>query len=568
MRDRFEPSGANRWGSFVLSCVAVGVVFGACQASHSPGESPGHVPRLFDGLGAIHHPISTGNPEAQRYFDQGLALAFGFNHDGAIDAFREAARLDPGCAICWWGIAFASGPNINAPMGPEAGREAWRAAQEAKRLARHANPAEVEYIEAIQLRYSADADATAGSGGAPNRRSLDEAFARAMGGIASRHPEDADAQALHAESLLDLSPWNYWHDDGSPREFTHDAAAAIEAALARNPDHTGALHYKIHLYERFEPEKAEDAADRLATQAPDAGHLVHMPAHIYYRVGRYRDAAEINEAAAAADVAYFSWCRAPAAYAALYYTHNLHFLWASHMVEGRSDAAMTAARRLVAQIPLDRLPEFPFLEDFLVVPLYTQARFGSWDEILGEPRPPAGQRFVTAIWHYARGLAYARTGKPAEAQAELAALVAIAADPALAATGYDTSGGTAGQRLDLARHHLAAEIAAARGDGRTAVAELRAGIEIQDAMPYAEPPPFYFPLRQALGAVLLASGRPDQAEAVYLEDLRRHPRTGWSLFGLSKSYAAQGKSAQAKATLQGYRNAWARADVELDASRF
>jgi len=557
-----------RLAQSVLLCLAAGAVFGACQAGHSPGEPQGHVPKLFDGLGKIHHPISTQSKDAQRYFDQGLALCFGFNHDGAIDAFREAARLDPKCAICWWGIAFAYGPNINAPMGPEAGAEAWKAAQQARRLAKHASPVEVEYIEAIQLRYSPDAKVTAGAGGAPNRRAFDEDFANAMRGIAEKHPGDADAQAIYAESLMDLSPWDYWHDDGSPREFTREAGEAIEAALALNPDHTGALHYKIHLYERFEPTRAEAAADRLATQAPDAGHLVHMPAHIYYRVGRYKDSADINEIAAAADVAYFSWCRAPAAYAALYYTHNLHFLWASQMIEGNSDGAVTSARRIVAQVPVDQLPAFPFLEDFLVTPYYTQARFGKWDEILGEPKPPAEQRFATAIWHYARGLAYTRNRKPAEAQAELAALEVIESDDALGAMVYDTSGGTAGQRLGIAKHHLAGEMAAAGGDRKTAVAELQAAIEIQDAMPYSEPPPFYLPVRQALGAVLLKTGRPREAEVVYLADLRRYPKNGWSLYGLSKSYAAQGKAAQAQATRNGFQHAWARADVKLQTSRF
>jgi tetratricopeptide (TPR) repeat protein len=552
----------------VLLSIAAGFAFGACQSGHSPSEPQGRAPRLFDGLGKIHHPISSQSKDAQRYFDQGLALAYGFNHEGAIDSFREAARLDPNCAICWWGIAFAWGPNINAPMGPEAGAEAWKAAQEAKRLANHASPVEVEYIEAIQLRYSPDAKGTAGAGGAPNRRAFDEDFANAMREIAKRHPKDADAQALYAESLMDLSPWDYWKDDGSPREFTNDAAEAVEAALALNPDHTGALHYKIHLYERFEPTKAEAAADRLKTQAPDAGHLVHMPAHIYYRVGRYRDSADINQIAAAADVAYFSWCRAPAAYAALYYTHNLHFLWASEMIEGNSDGAMVAARRIVAQIPADKLAAFGFLEDYLVTPYYTQARFGKWDQILGEPKPPADQRFVTAIWHYARGLAYARTKKADEAQAEYAALEAIAGNEELGALVYDTSNGSAGQRLAIAKHHLAGELAAARGDRKAAVAEFERAIEIQDSMPYSEPPPFYMPVRQALGAVLLETRRPREAEAVYLEDLRIYPKNGWSLYGLSKSYAAQGKAGQARATRNGFQQAWARADVELQASRF
>src|SRR5215831_8971620 len=297
-----------------------------CRAAQSPSEAPIHTPKLFTGLGKIHHPISTQNAMAQRYFDQGLALAYGFNHDGAIDAFREAARLDPNCAICWWGIAFASGPNINAPMGPDGARQAWEAAQQAKRLESHASPAERDYIDAIALRYTADFEKTAGAGGSPGRMAQDRAFADAMREVARKHPDDVDAVAIFAESLMDLSPWNYWHDDGSPREFTREAEAALQRALALDPDHTGALHYTIHIYERFEPQKAEAAADRLVLQAPDAGHLVHMPAHIYYRVGRYKDSADVNEAAAAADVAWFSWCRAPAAYAALYYTHNLDFL--------------------------------------------------------------------------------------------------------------------------------------------------------------------------------------------------------------------------------------------------
>ena len=488
----------------------------------------------------------------------------GFNHDAAIDAFHEAARLQPNCAICWWGVAFAHGPNINAPMGPEGAAAAWAAAQQAKRMASHASPAERDYIDAIQLRYVADAEQSAGT----RRKALDLAFANAMRTVYQKRPADADTAALFAESLMDLSPWNYWHDDGSPREFTREAEAALQAALAANPDHTGALHYTIHIYERFEPERAEPAADRLLVQAPDAGHLVHMPAHIYYRVGRYKDSADVNEAAAASDVAWFSWCRAPAAYAALYYTHNLHFLWASAMIEGRSDASLVAARRIVAQVPTDQLATLPFLEDFLVTPYYTHLRFGHWDAMLGEVPPPADRRFTTAIWHYARALAYLHQGKPAEAAAEAKAFEQRAADPALAALGYDTSGGTAGQRLEIARHHLAGELASARGDRAAAIAAFEAAVAVQDSLPYSEPPPFYFPVRQALGAELLAAGRAKQAEAVYLEDLRRHPKNGWSLFGLSKSLESQGKAGQARGVADGFQHAWARADVQLQASVF
>jgi tetratricopeptide (TPR) repeat protein len=550
--------------------VAAGlVVVLACRGGEPPAaQEVVHKPKLFTGLGKIHHPISTQNEMAQRYFDQGLALAYGFNHEGAIDAFREAARLDPNCAMCWWGIAFAAGPNINAPMGPDGAKLAWEAAQKAKSLESHASPAERDYIDAIQKRYAPDFEKTAGPGGAPNRVALDRAFADAMRGVWKAHPNDADAATIFAESQLDLSPWNYWHDDGSPREFTREAEATLKAALALNPDHTGALHYTIHLYERFEPEKAEAAADRLEVLAPDAGHLVHMPAHIYYRVGRYKDSVDVNEAAASSDVAYFAWCRAPAAYAALYYTHNLHFLWASAMAEGNSDLALTTARRIVAHIPLDQLSTFPFLEDFLVTPYYTQVRFGHWDAILGEAAPPPDQRFVTAIHHYARGMAFVRKHRLDDAQAELDMLSAFAADKALAATGYDTTGGTAGQRLEVARLDLAGELLVARGKTAEGIAALEQAVKIQDSMPYSEPPPFFFPVRQALGAVLLAQGKSKEAEAVYREDLRRYPKNGWSLFGLSQSLAKQGNAPQARYAEQGFRNAWARADVELKSSRF
>ena len=276
----------------------------------------------------------------------------------------------------------------------------------------------------------------------------------------------------------------------------------------------------------------------------------------------------MNEAAAAADVAWFSWCRAPAPYAALYYPHNLHFLWASAMIEGRSDASIVAARRLVAQVPIDQLSAFPFLEEFLVTPYYTHARFGHWDAMLGEPQPPANERFTTAIWHYARALAYTNQGKKAEAAAEAHAFGNLASDPTLVALGYDSAGGTAGQRLEVAQHHLAGVMASARGDGGVAIAAFEAAVTVQDSMPYSEPPPFYFPVRQALGAELLAEGRATEAEVVYLEDLRRHPKNGWSLFGLSKSLAAQGKSGQANGVANGFRHAWARADVTLSASHF
>ncbi|HSJ99267.1 MAG TPA: hypothetical protein VLC53_19485 [Myxococcota bacterium] len=531
------------------------LVLGSCRQGPGDERSALQPPRLFEGLGGIHQPISSQVPEAQQYFNQGLALTYGFNHEAAIDSFREAARLDPQCAICWWGVAYAWGPNINAPMGPQGAAEAWKAAQEAKRLARHASPAERAWIEALQTRYVEDPEASAGA----ERKALDRGYADAMRGLRRAQPENLHVAALFAESLMDLSPWNYWQDDGSPREHTEEVAESLAFVLEREPNHVGALHFWIHLYERFEPERAEAQADRLWQLAPSAGHLVHMPAHIYFRVGRYAESADVNERAAAADVAWFSWCRAPQAYAALYYPHNLHFLWASALAQGDFDGSITAARRLVAQIRDDQLRDFPFLEDFLTTPLLTFARFGEWDLVLGEPAPPAERRFQTALWHYARGLAFARTRDLAGAAEERAALAAIAVDPQLGAMIFDTSGGTAGERLGVARLHLDGEIAAARKDTGAAVEALEEAIEIQDAMPYAEPPPFYVPIRQVLGGVLLDANRAAAAEQVFREDLHRYPNNGWSLYGLAKSLEKQGKKAQAGWAQEGYRNAWARA---------
>jgi tetratricopeptide (TPR) repeat protein len=535
----------------LVASLALAVGIGSCRTGPGAERSGLEPPRLFEGLGNVHQPISSQVPAAQQYFDQGLALTYAFNHEAAIDSFREAARLDPKCAICWWGIAYAWGPNINAPMGPHGAAEAWKAAHEAQRLARHASPQERAWIDAIQTRYHPDPEASAG----PERRALDEAYAEAMRGLREAQPENLHVAALYAESLMDLSPWSYWQDDGAPREHTPAIADALAFVLERDPDHVGALHFWIHLYERFEPERAEAEADRLWQLAPAAGHLVHMPAHIYYRVGRYADSVDVNERAAAADVAWFSWCRAPQAYAALYYTHNLHFLWASALAQGDFDGSLVAARRLVAQIRDDQVRDFPFLQDFLATPLLTFARFGEWDLVLGEPAPPAERRFQTALWHYARGLALARSRDVAGAERERAALAAIAGDARLGAEIYDTSGGTAGERLAVARLHLDGEIAAAARDTAQAVEALQEAIEVQDAMPYAEPPPFYVPMRQVLGGVLLDANRPARAEAVFREDLRRHPNNGWSLYGLAKSLEKQGKRAEASWAAQGFRNA-------------
>ena len=529
------------------------------EAAKTPAEPAEHVPKLLAGVGSHRHPIATKSEAAQRYFDQGMVLTFGFNHFGAIDAFREAARQDPDCAICWWAIAYAYGPNINAPMSPEGATAAWAALGEARARIDRASAAERDYIDALAKRYVADPQPA-------DRAALDAAYADAMRALRAKYPDDLDAATLYAEAVMDRHPWDYYDDEGVPREGTTDAAAALESVLKRDPWHPGANHFLIHMYEEFAPEKAEAAADRLVSIAPVAGHLVHMPAHIYWRLGRYQDAWRVNELAVASDVAYLTWCRSIPFYAATYLNHNVHFIWAAASAQGRSEEAIIAARRLETGVPRGMIPAAPPLEDFLSIPVVTLLRFGRFEAVLAEPKPEPSLRFTTAMWHYARGVALARLGRPAEADGEAQAFAAIADDPAWEKTIWVE--GPLARRLAVGRAHLAGEIAVARGDLPGAITQLEAAVAAQDRLNYMEPPAWYFPTRQALGAVLLDAKRPAEAEAVYRKDLAQYPKTGWSLFGLQRALAEQKKTAEARWAEKGFAEAWKRADVKLAASRF
>jgi tetratricopeptide (TPR) repeat protein len=516
-------------------------------------------PRLLDGLGSQKHPITTTSPLAQRYFDQGLILSFGFNHEAAVASFEYALSLDPRCAMCAWGIAQALGPNINAPMGPDAGRRAHAAAQQALALADGASEREQAYIQAIATRYVADPPA--------DRSVLDRAYTDAMRSVYQDDPSDNDGAVLFAESLMDLSPWNYWTPERQPREFTLELLDVLEAVLESQPDHVGANHFYIHAVELPFPERGVPAAERLHRLAPDAGHLVHMPSHIFWRVGRYDDALEINRRAAKSDEQFFATCRPGPWYRSAYYAHNLHFLWAAAAAEGRSEIALTTARQLEAA-SRPGLEAYPFLEEMLTIPTLTLVRFGRWDAVLGVEQPDPSLVYLTGIWHYARGLAFLRTGHASEARAELTALsIAAESDPAQALL---LSGGvaSAAQLLAIGRAQLEGELAAAEGDLPAAIGSLEDAVERQDAVPYMEPPPWYFPTRQALGAVLIDARRNAAAEKVYRADLEHYPRNGWSLYGLASSLRAQGKRAEADWAQQGFTTAWTRADVALTASRF
>jgi tetratricopeptide (TPR) repeat protein len=532
----------------------------AGQQAAAPAPAAASEVRLLDDLGDHHRPITTQSPEAQRYFDQGLVLTYGFNHDLAIRSFREAARLDPDCAMCFWGVALALGPNINAPMGPDAAREAWAALQDARARAPRANAVEQALIQALSTRYAPDPDLA-------DRQALDRAYAEAMRDVHRAHPRDLDVATLVAEALMNLNPWNHWTPGGEPVAETPEIVTTLEAVLARAPDHPGAIHLYIHAVEASpDPARAEAAADRLASLVPASGHLVHMPSHIYLRIGRYDDAIDLNRRAAGADESLFAWCRSQGIYRAAYYPHNIHFIWTAALIEGRSELATLTARRLAAAVPDEMVRALPFVEEFRAVSYVTFARFGRWDALLGEPAPPGDFRYVMGIRHYARALAHLRRGELAQADAERARLEAVAAEPPLEELVFP--GGSAATLLRLGALHLAGERAAAAGDVDTALAAFEEAVALQDGLPYTEPPPFYLPVRQALGAVLLEAGRAAEAEAVYRADLARHPKNGWSLYGLSRSLADQGQAALAAASAEGFRHAWARADLEIQASRF
>jgi tetratricopeptide (TPR) repeat protein len=506
---------------------------------------------LYPDLGDHHFPITTAEPEAQRYFDQGLRLTYAFNHAEAIRAFREAARLDPDCAMCHWGIAYAYGPNINAPMDAEAGRAAHQAVQEALARARNATARERAYIEALAQRYAADPP--------EDRHALDEAFAQAMGELAAQYPDDLDAATLYAESLMNLRPWAYWTPDGKPEAGTEEIVATLERVIAANPDHPGACHYYIHAVEAVHPERAIDCADRLASLMPGAGHLVHMPAHIYVRVGRYADAVESNVHAIHTDEQYIADQRPEGVYPLGYYPHNYHFLAFAATMAGRSEQAIDAARALSERVDAGIAAAVPELQPLIAHYPLTLVTFGRWEEVLGEALPSEELPLARALVQYAHGVAQAATGSQAEAQAHLQA-VHSARDA--------TSHAIWTAVLDVAAEALAGEIAARTGRTESAIEHFRAAVEREDALPYMEPPYWYYPVRHSLGAALLQAGQPEEAERVYREDLERFPANGWALKGLAESLRAQGRDTEADAVRQQLQSAWEGADVELIASRF
>lgn len=525
----------------------------------TPAAAPAG-PHRFDTLGALHRPISSKNPDAQAWFDQGLRMAYGFNHQAAGQAFAEAVKADPDCAICWWGQALVLGPNINVPMVPEAAAPAWDAAQKALALRDKASPVEQMLIDAVVARYAQTAP--------EDRAPLDRAYADAMKAAVEQFPDDADVQVMYAESLMDLMPWAYWTANGQASPETPALLTALETALKLNPDHIGAIHYYIHASEASpDPKRAEPHADRLAALAPGAGHLVHMPAHTYLRLGRYHDAVLTNLKATDADATFLSFCKGSnGVYPLGYVPHNWHFIVAAAGYEGNGAMTLRAAQQTAQRADVTMLETLTMMQQFIVAPLMAQARFGRWDEILATQEPPAALPYPTAIWHFARGRAYAAKGELDAARKELAAYEVAAADPrnetnVLWGINY------APAVLKVGGPFLAGEIAAAAGDHAAAIPLLTEAVAAEDALNYNEPADWLLPTRHSLGVVLLAAGKAAEAEAVYRKDLELHPHNGWALIGLSQALAAQGKTAEATEAKARFDQAWANADLKIEASR-
>lgn len=530
----------------------------ALSAALAIGAPPANLaPVYFEGMGGHTREIQTSSAEAQRWFDQGLTWLFAFNHDEAIRSFTEAARLDPDAPMPWWGVAIAHGPHINNPAMPEhrqvAARSALTKAQD--RIA-NASPAERALIEALAARYSADP--------VEDRAAFDAAYAKAMRAVAAKFPDDDDIQVLFAESMMDLRPWDLWQDDGSPQPGTNDVLVTLERVLKRSPNHPGAAHLYIHTVEASpDPARGVAAADALRDYAPGIGHLTHMPSHIDIRVGRWDRAAEANRKAMKADERYRAASGRPPEFWSVYMAHNPQFLAFACMNQGREQEARQSAQAMIELLSAVPDEVAPFADPILTLDLEVLTQFGRWDEVIEAPELEARWPISRALRHMSRGVAFANTERLSEARAELdalrAATDALPDDAMMAINPAKTV-------LQIAQHKLMGEILLAEGRLVPAAAELQAGVDIEDTLLYMEPPDWVQPMRRPLGAVLMSDGRFAEAEAVYLEDLRRWPENGWSLLGLQQSLTAQGRDAEAAKVKERFDRVWKDADGAIASS--
>ena len=519
---------------------------------------------LLDGLGDYSMPVTSTEPDVQQWFDQGLMLTYGFNHEAAERSFLKAAQLDPECVMCWWGASLVLGPNINAAMNPESNAPAFERMQRAQALAGNASKREQAYINALSARYTEQAP--------DDRTPLDRAFADAMRKVSETYPDDLDAATFHAEALMTLQPWEYWDDNGRPIGNTGTIVSVLESVMERDPEHAGALHLYVHAVEASDnPERGVRAADKLRDLIPGSGHLVHMPAHIYARVGRWQDAVIANQLAIEADDAYLAICRpGPGVYPLGYVPHNHHFLWFAATMIGDSETAIAAARSTAERTSdpdLLGIPGLDPMQDFSMTETFANIRFGRWDAIVNTPKPDDQWRYMAAVWHYGQSMAALRQDRLEDARKHYRHVEEATRDPEIEAlTKWDRYSMI--KAIVIAERILAAEFALVDGDFELAISALRQAVPLEDDIPYDEPPGWHLPVRQILGGVLLEAGQARDAQMVFEAELRRNPENIWSLFGLKQALWTQNKNAEAERAEARYAKASTYSDVELKRSYF
>lgn len=513
---------------------------------------------LFNNLGNLHFSISTKNERAQAFFNQGVKLSYAFNHAEGHRSFMEAARLDPNSAMTYWGQAFALGPNINDPLPDEERKNKINEAMaKARKLASKSTAKEQAMIVALSARYSEDLTRDVAE--------LNMAYMIAMTKVVQQFPEDANIQILYAASVMNTVPWNYWDMDGNPSPNIKEAKAALEKAMKIEPENPGGHHYYIHMVELPYPDLGVPSADQLASLMPGAGHIVHMPSHIYIRVGRYLDAVKVNQIAILADEDYIAQCFSQGLYPLAYYPHNIHFLWSSASLLGDSEIAIDAAKKTAEKVPTGELETLTFLQDFASTPLLAYTRFGKWNEILTIPAPSADIKHLNLMRHYARGIAFMRKGNIKEAEEELDAIATLKKDPELEIL-VATANNTSDRIANIAYEVVAGELAALKGDVSNAIKHLKNAVVFEDGLTYTEPAAWHIPTRQNLGAILMKAKKYEEAERIYKEDLEILRQNGWSLMGLYNSLMAQGEIEEAKAIKQEFDKAWEHADITIDNS--
>ena len=532
--------------SFCLSSIA---------QDHS-GHSQAKPATLMPGLGNAHHPVSTSNPEAQQFFDQGLRLIYDFNHDEAARSFQRATELDPKLAIAYWGVAEAVGPNYNDPASEDRFKQAHEAIQKAVELSSNASPSERAYIQAMAKRFPADPKA--------DLKQAAEDYHDAMREVSKKYPDDLDAATLFAESGMNLHSWALWHVDGTPETGTEEIVATLESVIRRDPNHLGAIHYYIHATEASpNPERALAGANRLAALAPNAGHIVHMPAHVYIRTGDYEAAVKTNEQAAAVDRSYIKASGAQGIYPLMYYSHNLHFIAMCASMNGNYAEARKNADLLVANVG-QHVKDMPPLEGFMTIPMAVDVRFHKWNEILAMPQPDPAMKITTGFWHFARGMALAGTGKLSEAEAEYKIVSEAEQNTPPDVVFAMPIDNKAKDIMKISEDVLGAKIAVARKDNVQAISLLTAAVAIQDTLKYGEPPDWFFPVRESLGGVLLINRDAPGAEKVFREDLDRNPRNPRSLFGLQQALKAQDRNYDASFVESEFHDSWMGGEVKVE----